>query len=224
VPENERVFVQTPDTSRILLTTAVVLAAQLGARAAQGQSAPSPTAPPVGAPVAPWQGAARLVLQTDADEASLEAREVGRWEGKLGWRAICAAPCGAPLFGGYEFRVASQGKVTSAPFVIPYAASATVYARIGSKAQQVTGIVLTSVGGGLAGLSLTLAALMSDCHGELGACDDESVPAALIVAGVGTLVLGTGIYLIATSRTDVSVSAPIPLGGGVALTPRALVF
>lgn len=213
-------------SSRFIVTIAlVVAAAQFSARAATGQPAPLTIAPPIGssAPIAAWPARARVMLRADADDASLEAREIGRWEGKLGWRPICAAPCGAPLFGGYEFRVGSPSKVTSAPFVLTDAASAIVNARMGSRAQQVTGIVLTSVGGGVAGLSLTLAALMSDCTGELG-CDKESAEGALLVAAVSALVLGTGIYLIATSRTAVDVSASIPLGGGVALTPRALVF
>lgn len=161
--------------SRFLATTVAVLAAQLGVRSAAGQPAPSTIAPPIGsvAPIASGQTAGRVMLQADADNASLEAREAGQWQGKLGWRPICLAPCGAPLFGGYEFRVASPRKVTSAPFVLPDAASATVYARMGSNAQRVTGIVLTSVGGGIAGVGLTLAALMSSCAGELGACDGE---------------------------------------------------
>ena len=162
-----------------------------------------------------------MVLQTDADEATLEAREIGQWKGRLGWRAICAAPCGAPLFAGYEFRVAAPSKVTSAPFVLPTAWSATIFAQMGSKSQSVMGIVLTSVGGSAMGLSLTLAALMGSCSGE-GLCDGEGANAALVVAAASSLVLGAGIYLIATSRTAVSVS--VPLGGGVALTPRALVF
>jgi len=209
---------------RFLVTTAVVLAVQFGARAAQGQPAPSTTTPPVPfAPIAPPQAASRLMLETDANEATLEAREIGQWKGRLGWRPICTAPCGAPLLGGYEFRVAAPTKVTSAPFVLP-AGSATIFAQMGSKSQSVTGIVLTSVGGGAMGLSLTLAAMMADCTGELGLCDGESANAALVVAAASALVLGAGIYLIATSRTAVSVSASIPLGGGVALTPSALVF
>jgi hypothetical protein len=185
----------------------IILALEASVHPALGQPAPSVasrtgdtsiwSAPPAMPP--------RLTLETDADSSFLEVREEGRWDGKLGWRPLCLAPCGIPILPGYEFRVAAGGKATSDPFVMPDSAPAIVYARMGSRPERVTGIVLTSVGGGLAGLGVTFAASMSSCGSELG-CDRESAEAALMVAAVGAVIAATGIYLMATSRSKVIVA------------------
>jgi hypothetical protein len=93
---------------------------------------------------------------------------------------------------------------------------------MGSKPARTTGIVLTSVGGAVAGLGLTLALLLSGGTSEIGQSSDD----ALLALGAGTLgagVFATGLYLILSNRSPMTLSPGAP-PQGFALTPGGFVF
>jgi hypothetical protein len=170
----------------------------------------------------PAPGASTIYFDADAESATLEVREVMVWKGRNeGWRPVCASPCAIPALAGYEFRAAAPGKLPSAPFTAPWAGATGVHGTMGSRSARATGIVLTSLGGAAAGIGFTFALLMAGGSSEF----DRSPDDALVAAGVGllgTAALTTGLYLILSNRTSVTMSPAPPQG--FALTPAGFVF
>jgi hypothetical protein len=132
----------------------VVVAAQLVARAANGQAAAPPVAP--GYPPPPRlvepvfpPGAPRVTLQVDAPDARLQAR-VAR-----SWLNVCDAPCGVVLDPTLEYRVGGGSVRGSAPFTLPrQARDVVVEVRAGSATGHWMGLGLMIGGAALAGVSM----------------------------------------------------------------------
>jgi len=104
----------------------------------------------------------------------------------------------------------------------------TVQANVGSKAQWLTGVILTPVGGTTLFYGAIVYALSGLC---LDSCksgsDDTNVLAGALLAG-GAATLAVGIVLIASNQTNVgsydAVQRGVSLGRGLSLGPQGLTF
>jgi hypothetical protein len=190
-------------------------------------AAPSVSTPPLVAPsydaAAPYGGQLQLrEIHFDAggEDAELQARDVSR---RGEWTTICRAPCTTRAPASFAYRVSGPGAPWSKTFTLgPEEWPLSIHARPGSTAAKTTGVVLVPVGG------------LGVLFGFIGAVSSgrsENDRLALLGLGfAGAAVLATGIVLIATGRTKVTMEPAfatgffLPLGRGVALTPAGLTF
>jgi hypothetical protein len=124
---------------------------------------------------------------------------------------------------GSTYRVVGIGFTPSPPFSLPSGATdVTVHARPGRWRRFATGLTLTIMGGSYAPLGGVFAAM--------GVAEDGKPESkAILPVGVGFLVggvalLGIGLPLLLSNRTELEIDSHRTAGGGVHLVPGGLVF
>jgi hypothetical protein len=152
-----------------------------GGEPAAAPAAPSP-APPSPGPI--------VLLRTDNPHATLQVQT------QLYWRDVCIAPCATPVDPAGLYRVGGRPFVPSEPFALPRrSGQVTIEARMGSKARNIVGTVLT-----LAGLGATATGAFLYYEGSQQPNDPYGFesPSRFILHAYGAIALIAGVALTLT--------------------------
>ena len=172
--------------------------------------------PPTSAPPPPPVPTRHVVFLPDRPQANLEFYGIDYIDGGrkvVDWFPVCVGPCAqqVPISGLY--RVGGKGIVNSDIFAIQAgSAPLGVTANTGSASATTWGAIATAAGGAaiLVGLSSAVIAGICNLGGSDNECTDRSAQrtGGLVVAGIGTAVLATGLAVVMKNRTFVSVDEP----------------
>jgi hypothetical protein len=184
-------------TAAVMLALAGTAHAQVAAPAAGPPPAFGGEAPPV-----PRLGPI-VFLRTDTPRATLQVQT------QLFWQDLCSTPCGVPVDPARLYRVGGRPFVPTEPFTMPrQTGQVVIEARMGSRARNIVGTVLTIVGiplGVTGGIMLYTG--VHEPNDEFGQPTFSKL--ALTVYGAAFLITGTvltlvGLPLWATSGTSMT--------------------
>lgn len=147
------------------------------------------------------------------------------------WERMCTAPCDERLSSRGRYRLRESGHRTTSTFTIDEG-RVDIHARLGSRAEQVSGIVAICHGGAVLLVGLFVYALVDSLDANSTASGHSSGATSILwtTAGISLPLVAIGVGLVVDSRNTVQIngrgvaSVCVPLGAGVALTPRGLVF
>ena len=166
------------------------------------QAPPEPAPPQAPPEPAPPQAATgpRVFLRIDRPAARLQQQTM------LGWRDICAPPCGAVVDPSALYRVAGRGAMTSASFELPRA-SGDVYVdgHVATRGRRLVGFwliiagAITGVFGAIALINPVLG--VNDNRRD----DDANLVGGLVLLGITAGLEAIGISLFSSARTSIEV-------------------